>query len=238
MDRKVYKVIFYINAVIVAFFAMFSSDLYSAIISKTALNNELARPVVLMLAILFILLSEFTIKWLVTKSKFIRHRFIRGREFIEGYWFDVVIVPSTKVIRECGIIEIIYENDEYVVSGTLFDTRAKRVGSFNSRLSKFDGKKIEFAYLRTVEHDILEEELGYSTYNFTRSKPYPIDFNGSFYDPGLEEKVRVRGDRISNKKTIKRLQTHSKNDEQDVAYKHLSQFALDHSDYTFAHNKK
>ena len=237
MDKKITKRVLYVNAVIVAFFSVFSGDIYAALINNTSLNQDLARPAVLLFAILFILLSEFSVKCFITKSKFIRHRFVRGREFIEGYWFDVVIIPSSKTIRECGLIEISYENDEYVVSGILFNTQAQKIGSFNSRFSKYDGNEIEFAYMRAAEHEKLEEGLGYSRYRFSRSRPFPLDFTGSFYDSSLAEQIHLKGLRITDRKLVKKLKTRNRDDEQSVALSLLSEFIQENNAHRLIHEK-
>lgn len=169
-------------------------------------SSEFGVLVLFFLALFLIRLTSLTVNWIISQSRFLR-RFVMGRSYVEGYWFDVVTVPEVKSVREFGIIEIEYMEGRLFVSGTLYDVSFRRIGSFTTYLSRFSDQKLEYAYSRRAEHDKLEEASGLGEYKFTREKPKPLTFNGSFFDSALDKRVLVTGNRIMDKKRIRMLES-------------------------------
>ena len=205
MDKRISNHISWIKAIIAACFAAFGSDIYLWVTSVKD-NKAIAVTSIFVAALIAIQLTELSLYYVVEHSQLLRKK-IAGRHYVEGFWFDIAIAPNAKIIREFGLIEIDFEDRSYVVSGILFDPKYRRIGTFESHLSKNTKRKLEYAYSRGVQHEKMEEASGLGEYKFSREKPYPLTFSGSFFDPKLDERVQVKGARIIDKKDNASLRT-------------------------------
>lgn len=199
------------QAIASAFFVISSTNIYSWLKTKQ-FDGYKSTVLVFVFVVLGLKLTETLIKWALNNSRKIRS-FVYGRYNIEGHWFDLVLHIPTKTVREYGLIEIQFEEGEFVASGILFDCNLRRIGDFCSHLAKFNGSKLEYGYSRRAEHKNLEVASGLGEYIFTKERPYPLTFSGNFFDPALDKKVTVKGIRIIDKKLIHRITTKDSNDQ-------------------------
>ena len=229
MDKRISNYISWIKAIIAACFAAFGSDIYLWVTS-VQVNKATAVTTIFVAALIAIQLTEFSLSYVVEHSQWLRKK-IAGRHYIEGFWFDIAIAPEAKIIREFGLIEIDFEDRSYVVSGILFDPRYRRIGTFESHLSKNTKGKLEYAYSRRVQHEEMEEGSGLGEYEFAREKPYPLTFSGSFFDPKLDKRVLVKGLRIIDEKNNSRLSTMQLNDATEVVKELADKFFEEFPEY-------
>lgn len=154
---------------------------------------------VLIISLIAIRYSEATLFWVIDNNKWLRRRLF-GRNFVEGYWFDAVYRPEEGKIREYGLIEIRFEELEFIISGTLYNDNFQQIGQFSTKFSKFSkpGPTLEYAYERRAVHDRMEIASGIGEYKFLAARPYPLTFDGTFFDPALDKPVSVFGQKIDD----------------------------------------
>lgn len=136
-------------------------------------------------------------------------RLIYGRQYIEGWWYDIAYDRANSEIREVAIIKINYESDDLRMDGILFAPTGQRIGNFSTSLTSFDGRDYRYIYRRKAIHSGVEEGEGYGEYQFTQEQPYPLSFTGSFNDPGVRVPVEIYGYRILKRKSLRRVKSNS-----------------------------
>ncbi len=214
MNARIERIIGWLQSLATAFMAVISGQILTYLQAHKFKEDD-SVLILFLLVLLAIHLTSFFIKWLISNSRFIR-KCILGRYFIEGYWFDIVTVPEEKKLREYGLIEIDYDQ-ELIISGILYDLNFRRIGSFSTGLSDYADQKVEYAYSRIAEHDKLEDASGLGEYIFTREKPWPLTFSGSFFDSELDKRVLVRGIRITDKSQINKIESNDPKQQVSVA---------------------
>lgn len=229
MEAKYLSVISWLQACVTAIFVV-SSTLIISWINSHNFGSAVASGLVIIGSVVGIKLSELIVKFCINNLRFVRYLIFR-RHFIEGRWFDVVLSPETKLIREYGLVEIGNENGSLSISGILFDCAHRRIGGYSSHLTRFDGKIFEYGYSRHVEHDNLEEASGLGEYKFTIEKPYPLTFIGSFFDTELATKALVRGFRITDKNVLEKIDSENLSDQSEIVQELAQQFLLEFPEY-------
>ena len=148
------------------------------------------------------------------KSRNIR-KFLLGRDFIEGYWIDIVRL-NDQSIREYAVIEIEYVKEELEITGTIYNKSFERIGKFESGVSKYRKRKLEYGYSRKADHERTEQASGLGKYEFIKNKPFPLTFVGSFFDSEVDHRVNLEGVKINSERHIKLLSTKNIQDEVTV----------------------
>lgn len=175
-----------------------------------------------------------TVAW-ATRRVFGHSRRLRarlwGRDFVEGHWFDVVVVPGTNVIREYGLVEMVYRRGEVKPVGILFNVRGERIGSFAAHAAVRREHVLEYSYFRAADHGQVEEASGVGKYVFPRECPWPMTYVGTFFDSRRETMVPVRGFRVEHPEDLRRIQSRSLEDQKAVVLGFAEMFARRFPEY-------
>ena len=203
--------------------AIVGSSSYIIAFFREELNINVLQSYFLLFffCLVFLRLVGFILEQLVKSSRIIR-RIIWGKEFIEGFWIDAVILDD-KTIREFAIIEIHFVDSQFKVDGIILNQEYIRIGFFSSNVSKLGNYVLDFGYSRYVEHERIEDASGVGKYKFSSERPFPLVFRGSFYDSEVDKRINVRGFRILDKKITKKLRLGKSNDLSPV-YQELAEF--------------
>jgi hypothetical protein len=194
MEEQFRKIVALLQAGAAAAFAIISNWLISYLESQH-FNVNVATFMVFAAAVFVIRMADTGFSHAVNNWPWLR-RIIFGRHHIEGDWFDIVLVPSEKQVREYGLISISIEESRFMITGILFDKSFRRIGDFSTHFARYRDSRIEYAYKRKTELDKHEVGSGLGEYEFSPDRPYPMEFNGTFFDPALDRDIRVRGLRI------------------------------------------
>lgn len=229
MDKKLRKLLATIGAIVVAFFVGFTPYLREQLVDFFKLSDEWIQAIVMGLAYAGFHGIQIAVRWGFNSSTFIRRKFF-GRNFIEGRWIDIAYDTKFRQIREVAIIRIYFNDDEIKLEAILFDLKANRIGSFDSKMSKFDGNAVAFAYRRTALHDIVEDGTGFASYDFPSERPYPLTFTGKFKDPELDTEVHLFGEKILDESDIVNIRSSDHNAMDSLVLKKISEFQKNRKD--------
>ena len=161
----------------------------------------------LLLVLLFINITKSFLLYLLDDYDCVR-KFVLGKHYIEGYWFDKVVIGNKNY---CGIFAISLSGEHFVVRGQQYDEKGRRTKFWESRSATYDFKNQQLCFVYHVSDDKdggMKKITGFSTYSFLGEgfSSIPNAFKGTYADiSDKNNRNEFKGNRIVDNNLIKRL---------------------------------
>lgn len=162
------------------------------IIEKSISNNNLVGFITIISAIIIIGLLNFFIVLIIEKSKLLR-RLVIGKDFIEGFWYEIVY-NEERTIKWATLINIFYESNELKVNGISFYENGRKVAVFKSSHSNYYDLSLVFQYVAHTEAVPNFIEHGFTELMFENPA---TSFSGFFIDHTNSLRNTVHGVKVS-----------------------------------------
>ncbi len=133
------------------------------------------------------------IEGLLEKSEAIR-KLIASDQFIEGYWFDISIDRSARVVHHGSLITIRWRDGGFVLNGVEFDPDGNRICTFRSTSTAFVNRVLTFSYEAHSESFNQAIETGIDQLQFDNP---PQSYTGFYFDFTKTIDFRIQGSRIT-----------------------------------------
>ncbi|HVG35023.1 MAG TPA: hypothetical protein VM911_18290 [Pyrinomonadaceae bacterium] len=172
--------------------AVYLSDYFSS-----RFRQGISLFLVLVLIVIVFRVLEGTLEWAVNTFPDVR-RLIFGRDFIEGWWFNVVLDKDPSVILFGALIHIEYNDNQFKMSGDGFTAVGVKRATMHSLSSVYSDSCLRYSYELMALSSETTRLVGYGENQFDRGDSVPHSYSGYFFD-GFNNLVRVEGERITDR---------------------------------------
>lgn len=147
-----------ISATIASILTTFLIDKYS----NQFKTDTLAYATIITAVILIVVIGNYILDYIIDDSVRIR-KFLMGKDFIEGYWYDLSIDKANRSVKHGVLFKLDYEKGNYVLHGLTYNRQGDRIATWKSISCTFF-EKILFVqyeshteYSQTfIEHGVLQ----------------------------------------------------------------------------------
>lgn len=184
--RREYKVI---SATVASILTTFLIDTYSSQFK----SNTLAYSTIIIGVILTVLIGNYIVDYIIDDSVEVR-RVMMGRNFIEGYWYDLSIDQQSKTAKHGVLFKIDYEKGNYVLYGVTYNRQGDRVATWKSISCTFLNKILFVQYESHTEYSATFIEHGVLQIHFeTPANSY----TGFYFDFSNSIRFLISGKKVS-----------------------------------------
>lgn len=162
-------------------------------------TNVAASIALLIVATLVFKLAEVAAELAIEHSMLLR-KSILGSHFIEGRWINTVQDPQKNgSVDSIGLMEIIFRDGKYLVSGESLALNGEHLGNFKHEASLYSDYALRFSFSGANRRDNDATVEGFGEYRFTPTLHAPRSFDGFVQDTFYQYRMSVYGIRITDR---------------------------------------
>jgi len=193
MSNKIKNFISWVDATFTSIIGVLSYFIINKlnILFKGQILSILATIIIV---ILFSKSIHYLITKLISESSKMR-KLIMKNEYIEGVWMDIVMDKTD--ITSYAIFSIVYENNQFINSGRIYNIEGDKIGSFTSHSTFYNSYKLNFMYEGYAQNVKDKKSAGFGEYTFERNKKEPNELEGFIYDTHYRKNLIVRAIRVN-----------------------------------------
>jgi len=195
--ERLHNTVSWVQAAVVGGIALSAHIVFDEL--REWLHAKVAASVALLLvAALVFKLAELGAEHLIAHSVTLR-KLILCPHFIEGLWINTVQDPrSHGRVDSVGLMEVIFRDKRYVVSGESLGLNGAHLGNFKHESSQYSDYALRYAYagINSRQGEALVE--GFGEYLFTPTAGIPMSFDGFVQDTFFPHRMTVHGQRITD----------------------------------------
>ena len=155
-------------------------------------SKSIAMIIVIAIISIIIVTLNYLTENVMEKSSFVR-KLVFGSDYIEGYWYDISYDNGT-ILPAHGVIMLIsYRKGVYVVNGTSYNEKGKRIATFRSDNSIYKDKTLYLKYESFTDYNPNIVELGIMQFQFENP---PNSYSGFYIDYSKTIRNAITGTRI------------------------------------------
>jgi hypothetical protein len=170
---------------------------------STRFSKGVSLLLVLVLIVIAFRVFEGALEWAVRTFSGVR-RLTFGKEFIEGWWLNVILDKDPSSILFGALMHIEYEDNQLKMSGDGFTAYGVRRATMHTLSTVYSDFCLRYSYELMALFSDTTRAVGYGESQFDRGDSIPHSYSGYFFD-GFNNLVRVEGERITDKQITNQL---------------------------------
>lgn len=184
--RREYKVV---SATIASILTTFLIDKYASQFK----NDGIAYSTIIIAVVLAVLIGNYIVDYIIDDSVRVR-KLLMGKDFIEGYWYDLSIDKTSKSVKHGVLFKIDYEKGNYVLHGITYNRQGDRIATWKSISCTFFEKILFVQYESHTEYSATFIEHGVLQIHFeTPANSY----TGFYFDFSNSIRFIITGRKVS-----------------------------------------
>lgn len=185
--RREYKVI---SATIASILTTFLIDKFA----NQFKSDALAYSTIIVAVILIVLIGNYLIDYLIDNSVKVR-KLLMGKDFIEGYWYDVSFDKTTNVIKHSVLFKIDFEKEQYVLHGVSYSSQGERIATWKSTSCTYFDRVLFVQYESHTE--LAEAFIEHGVLQMQFETP-PNSYTGFYLDLANSVRSIISGKRVTD----------------------------------------
>lgn len=173
-----------------------ASILTSFLIEKYVIlfkSDVLAYVTIVVFVLIIVLIFNTIIDYFIDHSVRLRKQ-LMGKDFIEGYWYDLSIDKVNKEVKHGVLFKIDYDKGNYVLHGITFNKQGDRVATWKSISCTFFEKVLFVQYESHTEYSATFIEHGVLQIHFESPAN---SYNGFYFDFSNSIRYIISGHKIT-----------------------------------------
>jgi uncharacterized membrane protein YwzB len=188
--RREYKVV---SATVASILTTFLIDKYASQFK----SDGLAYSTIIIAVVLIVLIGNYVLDYVIDDSVQLR-KLLMGKDFIEGYWYDLSIDKPNKAIKHGVLFKISYEKGNYVLHGITYNRQGDRIATWKSISCTFFDKILFVQYESHTDYSATFIEHGVLQIHFeTPANSY----TGFYFDFSNSIRFIISGRKVSKEET-------------------------------------
>ncbi|MCZ6703107.1 MAG: hypothetical protein O6940_08710 [Ignavibacteria bacterium] len=170
----------------------------SHLITKWITTGEITVMFAIVVITLSVYIMKFFIGSLFVQSRTLR-RFLLGRQYIEGTWFD--IMRKDNKVAEVGFSRISYTHKNIEFSGEDYNLEMDQCFPFRAEIVKMHWPTLHYVYTSNRSDTKEQTTKGYGEIDFqTERRGSPKKYVGKYFVLRGTEKIFFEGIKLNEKK--------------------------------------